>query len=46
VRPGVDGDVAGAWSSSDAFDQQLLDALERETRLAGLSWSIVPEAAL
>jgi hypothetical protein len=46
VRPGVDGDLAGVLALSEAFDQSFLDALERETRRAGLTWSIVPEAAL
>lgn len=46
VRPGVDGDLAGVLASSEAFDHGLLEALERETRRAGLTWSIVEEAAL
>jgi hypothetical protein len=46
VRPGVDGAVAGMLALREDLDRSLLDALERETRLAGLTWSIVPEAAL
>jgi hypothetical protein len=46
VRPGVDGDAAGLLSLGDDFDRSLLDALGRETRLAGLTWSIVAEAAM
>ena len=44
VRPGVDGDVAGLLSLSEGFEQGTLDALERETRLAGFDWSVLPEA--
>jgi hypothetical protein len=43
MRPGVDGDVAGLLSLRDAFEQALLDALQRETQLAGLVWGLVPE---
>jgi hypothetical protein len=46
VRPGVDGDVAGVLTLTPALEKSLLDALERETRPAGLSWAIVAEAAL
>jgi hypothetical protein len=46
VRPGVDGAVAGTLSLDDAFDRGLLDALEREARLAGMPWSIIREAEL
>jgi hypothetical protein len=46
VRPGVDGAVAGALSLSGEFDATFLAALERETRLAGLTWSPVREAEL
>ncbi len=46
VRPGVDGDLAGVLTLTEALEKSLLDALEREARLAGLSWAIVPEAAL
>ena len=45
VRPGVDGDVAGLLSLTDAFEQAVLGALERETRVAGIAWSLVPETA-
>jgi hypothetical protein len=45
MRPGVDGDVAGVLSLTDAFDQAVLAALERETRLAGFDWAVVPESA-
>jgi hypothetical protein len=46
VRPGVDGDVAGVLALNDRFDALLLESLEREARHAGMTWSIVPEAAL
>lgn len=46
VRPGVDGDVAGMLTLNDAFDAHLLESLEREARRAGMTWSLVPEAAL
>jgi hypothetical protein len=45
MRPGVDGDVAGLLSSRDEFEQVVLDALERETRLAGFDWALLPESA-
>jgi hypothetical protein len=43
VRPGVDGDVAGLLSLTEAFEQVVLAALERETRLAGFDWALLPE---
>jgi hypothetical protein len=46
MRPGVDGAIAGTLSLDDAFDRSFLDALEREARLAGMTWSIVREAEL
>ena len=46
VRPGVDGDVAGLLALSDPFDGRMMQSLEREARLAGLAWSLVPESAL
>jgi hypothetical protein len=46
VRPGVDGDVAGLWSASNTVEQSIVDALEREARVAGFDWETVPEAAL
>ena len=46
VRPGVDGDVAGLLALSDPFDGRMMQTLEREARLAGLAWSLVPESAL
>ena len=45
MRPGVDGDVAGLFSQSDKFEQRVLDALERETRVAGFDWAVLPEEA-
>jgi len=45
MRPGVDGDVAGLLSLKDEFEQTVLDALERETRLAGFGWALLPEEA-
>ena len=45
VRPGVDGDVAGLLSLRDEFEQTVLNALERETRLAGFDWALLPEEA-
>jgi hypothetical protein len=46
VRPGVDGDVAGLLSLTDAFLHPALEAIARQTRLAGFDWEIVPEKAL
>jgi hypothetical protein len=43
VRPGVDGDVAGLLSLTEASEQVVLAALERETRHAGFEWALVPE---
>ena len=43
MRPGVDGDVAGLLSLRDEFEQTVLDTLERETRLAGFNWALLPE---
>ena len=43
VRPGVDGDVAGLLTLTDAFDRAMLAGLEKETRGAGLEWSVVSE---
>jgi hypothetical protein len=43
LRPGVDGDVAGMLTFADAFDQAALNALEKETRLAGFDWEVVRE---
>jgi hypothetical protein len=45
LRPGVDGDVAGLLTLTDAFDQVVLAALERETRRAELDWALLPEKA-
>jgi hypothetical protein len=44
LRPGVDGDVAGLLSLTDAFEQVLLAALERETRDARLDWALLSES--
>lgn len=44
LRPGVDGDVAGLLSLTDAFDRSVLAALERETQLAGFDWALAPES--
>ena len=46
MRPGVDGDVAGLLSLTDAFESVVLAALERETLRAGLEWSLLSEDAL
>ena len=45
MRPGVDGDVAGLLSLRDEFEPVVLDTLERETRLAGFEWALLPEEA-
>jgi hypothetical protein len=44
LRPGVDGDVAGLWSSTEAFGERLATALESASRAAGCEWEIVSEA--
>jgi len=46
ARPGVDGDVAGLLALTDEFDARLLESLEREARVAGVGWTVVPETAL
>jgi hypothetical protein len=46
VRPGVDGDVAGLLSLTDGFLHTTLEAIARQTRLAGFDWEIVSEKAL
>ena len=46
VRPGVDGDVAGLLSLKEAFLHTALEALARQTRLAGFDWAVVPEKEL
>ena len=45
VRPGVDGDVAGLLTLTDAFEEVVLAALERETRDAGFEWAPLSESA-
>ena len=47
LRPGVDGDVAGLWSVTEAFEHVVLvlGALERETRAAGFDWALLSEEA-
>ena len=45
LRPGVDGDVAGLLSLTDAFEQVLLATLERDTRNAGFDWALLSEEA-
>ncbi len=45
LRPGVDGDVAGLLSLTDAFDQAVLAALVSETQGAGFKWALMPEEA-
>jgi hypothetical protein len=45
LRPGVDGDVAGLLSLTDAIEQAVLAALESETRHAGFDWELLPEDA-
>lgn len=46
LRPGVDGDVAGLLAQGDAFERQILGALEHEARLAGVDYEVLPEEAL
>lgn len=46
VRPGVDGDLAGVLALNDRLDSRMLASLEREAHQAGMSFSVVPEAAL
>lgn len=43
MRPGVDGDVAGLLSLTDAFGRAFLGTLENEARLASLNWEVVDE---
>lgn len=43
VRPGVDGDVAGLFSLTPAFEADVLSALEIETVRADFEWAILPE---
>jgi len=45
LRPGVDGDVAGLLSLTDAFEQVSLEVLQRETRHDGFDWALLPEKA-
>jgi hypothetical protein len=45
VRPGVDGDVAGLLTFTDAFDRIALGALETETRRAEFDWALLTEKA-
>jgi hypothetical protein len=45
LRPGVDGDVAGLLSLTDAFEQVVLEVLESETRHDGFDWALLPEKA-
>ena len=44
VRPGVDGDVAGVFSLTIAFETLLLATLERESSRAGFHWMELTEA--
>jgi len=46
VRPGVDGDVAGLLSLTEGFLHTALEALARQTRLAGFDWAVIPEKEL
>jgi hypothetical protein len=46
IKPGVDGDVAGLLSLTDAFEQAVITALDHETRRAGFEWELVSEEAL
>jgi hypothetical protein len=45
VRPGVDGDVAGLLSRTDAFEQNVLAAVESDTLRAGFEWAQLSEEA-
>ena len=45
ARPGVDGDVVGLLSLTDAFEQVVLAGLASETRIAGFEWAVLPEEA-
>jgi hypothetical protein len=45
LRPGVDGDVAGLLSVTDAFEQVVLAALESESQRAEIDWALLPESA-
>lgn len=42
-RPGVDGDVAGLFSLSEAFEHALIATLESKTRVAGFDWALLRE---
>lgn len=43
IYPGVDGDVAGIVSSSRAFANEVLRAIESEAIRSGFSWQVVAE---
>ncbi len=43
--PGVDGDLISIFSATDAFQQQLLEALEDAATRAGFAWMSLTEEA-
>ena len=43
LRPGVDGDVAGLYSSDPAFMDRIQRDLEAACRDAGCDWALVPD---
>ncbi len=43
IYPGVDGDVAGILSSSQAFESEVLRAIESEAIRSGFGWQVVAE---
>ena len=45
VRPGVDGDVAGLLTLTDAFEQECARRARRETRRAAFEWAMLTEEA-
>ena len=45
VRPGVDGDVAGLMSSTEALERQILSAIHDDAVRVGLDWRVLSEDA-
>lgn len=45
LRPGAQGGVAGLFMLSHVLEAEVLAALEREARTAGLGWSVLDEPA-
>jgi hypothetical protein len=43
IYPGVDGDVVGIASSSQAFESEVLRTIESEAIRSGFSWQVVAE---